>query len=190
MEHVLAALIAHLARCEHETYRGEETAMNIRAEHIQAILANPFYAITVTPQLVEEHAMDMSDEQWIQTNARLVQDMKAEAWLAQVLAFLQSGDASSLADPCMNPCHAVNIAPIFAQEHAPAWSQEEWVQLNVPSIQEMGVEPWLAQLLDILEGDYITNEEIVFRQPLSPGKSPRGGKQGKLRRKKRNRRGF
>ena len=142
---------------------------------------------TGAPQLVEEHALDMSDEQWVQTNARLVQDMRADRWLAQVLAFLQSGDVSLLADPRINPCHAVNIAPIFAQEHAPAWSQEEWVQFNLRSIQEMGVERWLMLLLDILEGDVVTNEEII--PPSFPGKSPRKSKQGKLRRKKGNQRG-
>ena len=75
MQRVLADLIAHLARCEHEISQEEETAMNMRAEHIQAILANPFYAITVAPQLVEEHVLEMSDEQWVQINARLVQSM-------------------------------------------------------------------------------------------------------------------
>ena len=127
--------------------------MNIRVEHIQAILANPFYAITVAPQLVQEHPLDMSDEQWMQSNALLVQDMGADQWLAQVLDFLQNGDVSLLADPRMNPRHAVNIAPIFAQDHEPMMSQETWVQSNVLSIQEMSVERWLMQWLNILEGD-------------------------------------
>ena len=83
----------------------------------------------------------------------LVQDIRAELWLAQVLAFLQSGDVSLLADPHINPCHAVNIATIFAQDHEPMVNQETWVQSNVLSIQEMGVELWLMQWLDILEGD-------------------------------------
>lgn len=135
--------------------------MNMRAEHIQAILANPFYAITVAPQLVKEHALEMSDEQWVQTNARLMQDMGAEQWLAQALAFLQSGDVSRLSDPRMNPCRAVNIAPIVALAQEPTWSQEEWVQLNASSIREMGIAPWLMQLLDILEGDFPRDAQRV-----------------------------
>jgi|GEM_PF-1134699 len=164
--------------------------MNIRAEHIHAILANPFYAITVAPHLVEEHKLEMSDEQWVQANARLVQDMGAEPWLSQVLAFLQNGDVSLLADPRMNPVHAVNIASIFREDHEPFVSQETWVQSNVLLMQEMGVEQWLAQVLAILEGDYVTNEEINFCPTPSPGKRPRESKQGKLRRKKRKQRGF
>ena len=156
--------------------------MNIRAEHIQAILANPFYAMTVAPQLVQEHALEMSDEQWVQTNAHLMQDMGAEQWLAQVLAFLQSGDVSRLSDPRMNPCHAVNIAPIFRETHEPMVSQEMWMQSNVRLIQEMGINSWLMQLLDILEGDFVTNDEIV--PPSFPGKRSRKSKRGKLRRKK------
>ena len=161
--------------------------MNIRVEHIQAILANPFYAITVAPHLVEEHKLEISDEQWVQTNARLVQDLGAEAWLAQALAFLQSGDVLGLSDPRMNPCHAVNIASIFREDHEPFVSHQTWVQSNALLMQEMGVEQWLAQVLAILEGDFVTHEEIVFSPPSSPGKRPRGGK---LRRKKGKRRGF
>ena len=127
--------------------------MNIRVEHIQAILANPFYAITVAPHLVEEHKLEISDEQWVQTNARLVQDLGAEAWLAQALAFLQSGDVLGLSDPRMNPCHAVNIASIFREDHEPFVSHQTWVQSNALLMQEMGVEQWLAQMLAILEGD-------------------------------------
>lgn len=161
--------------------------MNIRAEHIQAMLANPLYAITVAPQLVADHEVDMTTEQWVQANVRLVQDMGAEQWLMQALAFLQSGDGSLLADPRMNPSNAVNIATIFREDHEPTWSHEEWIQANVLSIQEMGVERWLAQWLDILEGDFVTHEEIVFSPPPSPGKRPRGGKQ---RHKKGKQRGF
>ena len=158
--------------------------MNMRADQIRAILANPFYAITVASQLVEEHVLDMSDEQWVQANAHLMQYIGAESWLSQELAFLQSGDVSRISDPHMNPYHAVNIAPIFAHDHEPFVSQEEWVRSNVLLLQEMGVEPWLMLLLAILEGDFVTNEEIVFSPLLSPGKSPRGVKQGKLRHKK------
>ena len=162
--------------------------MNIRAEHIQAILANPFYAMTVAPQLVQEHALEMSDEQWVQTNAHLMQDMGAEQWLAQVLAFLQSGDVSRLSDPRMNPCHAVIMAPIFCDEHVPIVSQPMWEQSSGRLMQEMGVESWLMQLLTILEGDYVTTDEII--PPSVPGTNPHGRKRGKLRRIKRKQRGF
>ena len=153
MQRVQADMITRLARCEHETEQEEETAMNIRPEQVQAILANPFYAMTVAPPLVKEHPLEMSDEQWVRINAQLMQGIGADQWLAQVLAFLQSGDGSLLADPSMNPCHAVIIATIFAQDHEPMMSQETWVQSNVLSIQEMSVERWLMQWLNILEGD-------------------------------------
>lgn len=93
--------------------------MNIRADHIQAILANPFYAITIAPQLVEDHEPDMSVTEWVQANTQLMRDMGADRWLAQVVAFLQSGDTSLLADPRMNPCHAVSITPSFREDHEP-----------------------------------------------------------------------
>lgn len=63
------------------------------------------------------------------------------------------------------------------------WSQAQWVQMNILSIQEMGIEQWLKQWLDILEGDIVINEDITRDPPLSPGTRPRRGEQGKLRRK-------
>jgi hypothetical protein len=39
------------------------------------------------------------------------------------------------------------------------WSQAQWVQMNILSIQEMGVEQWLKQWLDILEGDIVNRDQ-------------------------------
>lgn len=64
------------------------------------------------------------------------------------------------------------------------------MQSNVLLIQEMRAQAWLAQWLDILEGDYVISEDITFSPTLSHGNSPRKGKHGKLRRKSKKRRGF
>lgn len=52
-------------------------------------LINPFYAITIHPDLLGEHQPLVTKEQWVAANARLIDELGVEAWLAQLLATLE-----------------------------------------------------------------------------------------------------
>jgi hypothetical protein len=53
-----------------------------------------------------------------------------------------------------NPFYAIEIDPVLAEPHEPLVSEDEWVAANVSSIEELGAEPYLRNLLSILKGSY------------------------------------
>jgi hypothetical protein len=157
-------------------------------DNLQRIIINPFYAITVAPQLTEEHEPAMGEAEWVQANASLMREMGIERWLRQLLDLLE-GKIAAPEQP-INPFWAINIDPLFAAEHPPLIEREMWVDVNVMHIRNMGAEGWLMQLLDVLCGDIVTAGEVGFAPPGgpfgygAPGKSE-PQRRGKKRRKKR-----
>src|SRR3989442_3099741 len=160
-------------------------------DNLQRIIINPFYAITVAPQLTQEHEPPMSEAEWVQANASLMRERGSEQWLRQLLDVLE-GEAAAPEQP-INPSQAVNIDPLFAVEHPPLIGREMWVDVNVMHIRNMGTEGWLRQLLDLLGGDIVTAEEVGFAPSGGtfgyrvPGRShaQRRGKKKRKRRKTR-----
>ncbi|MBV9852102.1 MAG: hypothetical protein JO250_20750 [Armatimonadetes bacterium] len=59
----------------------------------------------------------------------------------------------------INPAYAITLAPGLFGEHEPLVGRDEWVRANVRLIQILGVEPWLRQLLSVLEGNYPVSGE-------------------------------
>jgi hypothetical protein len=91
----------------------------------------------------------------------------------------------------INPFYAITVAPQLTQEHEPSMGEAEWVQANAPLMREMGSERWLRQLLDVLNGDIVTAEEVGLAPPGgtfgygAPGRS-NAQRRGKKKRKKRH----
>lgn len=56
---------------------------------VEHMLINPFYAITISPDLMGEHEPLVSEAQWIAANLRLIEEIGAKAWLEKLLAVLQ-----------------------------------------------------------------------------------------------------
>ena len=158
-------------------------------DSLQRIIINPFYAITVAPQLTEEHEPPMSEAEWVQANVSLMREMGSKRWLRQLLDVLE-GKADAPEEP-IDPFQAVNIDPLFAAEHPPLIEREMWVDVNVKQIRNMGAEGWLRQLLDVLNGDIVT-EEVGLAPPggtfgySAPGRLNLQ-RRGKKKRKKRHR---
>ena len=132
-------------------------------DSLRRIIINPFYAITVAPQLAEEHEPSMDETEWVRTNATLIGEMGAASWLRQLLDMLESKDG--VQEGSINPFRAMNIDPLFATEHPPLIEREMWVDVNVMHIRDMGIEGWLRQLLDVLGGDIVTAEEVEWSPP-------------------------
>jgi hypothetical protein len=156
-------------------------------DNLRRIIINPFYAITVAPQLTEEHEPPMGEAEWVQANASLMGEMGSERWLRQLLDVLE-GKVAAPEGP-INPSQAVNIDPLFAAEHPPLIGRDMWVDVNVMQIRNMGTEEWLQQLLDVLGGDIVTTAEVGFaptRGTFGYGAPSRSNpRRGKKKRKKR-----
>jgi hypothetical protein len=61
------------------------------------------------------------------------------------------GDVTSM---IANPFYAINIDEGLAVPHEPLISEDDWVKANVRLIGELGAEPYLRNLLSVLEGNY------------------------------------
>ena len=146
--------------------RKENGVPQFTEDNLQRIIINPFYAITVAPQLTQEHEPPMGEAEWVQANAPLMREMGSERWLRQLLDVLE-GKVGAAEGP-INPSQAVNIEPVFAAEHPPLIERDKWVDVNVMQIRNMGMEAWLRQLLDVLNGDIVTAEEVGFAPPGGP----------------------
>jgi len=68
--------------------RKENGVPQFTEDNLQRIIINPFYAITVAPQLTQEHEPPMSEAEWVQANASLMREMGSEWWLRQLLDVL------------------------------------------------------------------------------------------------------
>ena len=68
-------------------------------EDVQAVLVNPIYAVTISPSLFGEHEPIVSRSQWVQANARLIEQIGAEAWLDRLLDVLASGGVTDEPTP-------------------------------------------------------------------------------------------
>jgi hypothetical protein len=156
-------------------------------DNLRRIMINPFYAITVAPQLTAEHDPAMSEAEWVQANVSLIKGMGTRQWLGHLLGELEGKDDAP--DERINPFRAANIDPLFAAEHMPLIEREMWVDVNSLQIRDMGTEEWLRRLLDVLNGDIVMAEEVGAAPPLggsfaygAPGKYRR--QRGKQKRKK------
>lgn len=152
---------------------------HVTPEHVQSIIINPFYAIQVAPELVETHTLAMSDEDWITGNSSLIEQMGVQQWLGSLLDVLQGNTSHDV----VNPYHAINIDPTFSLEHPPMFPQEQWIQSNVMLLSQLGTEQWLRLLLDVLEGDFVTADDMGLASP--PRADRTGFHSGKQRGKKR-----
>jgi hypothetical protein len=154
------------------------------------MMINPFYAITVAPQLTAERDPAMSEAEWVRANAFLMQRMGTRQWLGHLLDSLEGKD--DVPDERINPFRAVTIDPLFAAEHIPLIEREMWIDVNVLQIRDMGTEEWLNQLLDVLNGDIVAAEEVGVASTLggsftygAPGKySRQRGKQKRNKKRK------
>jgi hypothetical protein len=55
---------------------------------VKRIVLNPFYCINLSPDLMGDHKPLISTEDWIVTNAKLIDEIGASEWLNLLLAEL------------------------------------------------------------------------------------------------------
>jgi hypothetical protein len=62
---------------------------DVTEDDVRRMLLNPFYAIEIAPILAEPHDKMVSEDQWVAANAKLIQEIGAEAWLRGLLTVLK-----------------------------------------------------------------------------------------------------
>jgi len=60
---------------------------------VSAMIANPFYAVEFDPALAAPHDPLVSEDQWVEANARLIDELGPRPYLRNLLAILK-GQAS------------------------------------------------------------------------------------------------
>jgi len=59
-------------------HKGKERAVpHLTEDSLRRIIINPFYAITVAPQLIVAHVPPMDETEWVRTNATQIGEMGA-----------------------------------------------------------------------------------------------------------------
>jgi hypothetical protein len=63
------------------------------------IIANPYYAITISPDLIGEHQPLQATEDWVKANAQLASELGFEAWAHLLLSVLQGDFVAAPDEP-------------------------------------------------------------------------------------------
>ena len=66
---------------------------------VQALLINPFYAVTAAVTLCVPHEPMIDRDAWVRANARPIAQIGAEAWLERLLDVLETGGPGALVEP-------------------------------------------------------------------------------------------
>ncbi len=124
------------------------------AGDVAGIITDPFHAINFDPSVCEPHEPTVAEDVWVKTNVRAIEELGAEQWLRVLLTTLQQPKAPI--DPGVaavgNPHHAVEIHPVYGEPHEPLVDEGTWIAANFHSIQDLGPEAWLRNLLVVLKG--------------------------------------
>ena len=68
-------------------------------EAIQALLVNPFSAVTAAPTFCVPHEPTIERNAWVRANARLIGQIGAEAWPGRLLDVLEGGGPGAAVGP-------------------------------------------------------------------------------------------
>jgi hypothetical protein len=64
-------------------------------ESVAAMLMNPFYAITISEDLLGDHRPMVSQDQWVAANVQLIEQLGSEVYLRQLLTVLGAASLAS-----------------------------------------------------------------------------------------------
>lgn len=64
----------------------------MKEPYIDDLLINPFYAISISPNLMGEHEPLATKESWVKANIKLMDELGKEEWLKQLLHILETGE--------------------------------------------------------------------------------------------------
>ena len=58
--------------------------------NIEEMFANPYYAINISPSLMDKHEPLTTKENWVKANMKLMSELGQEEWLNRLLIVLES----------------------------------------------------------------------------------------------------
>ena len=59
-----------------------------------------------------------------------------------------------------NPIYAIQIDEQLCLPHEPMLDEDTWVAANVRMIDEIGAEAWLRNLLSVLKGNWVADQDL------------------------------
>jgi hypothetical protein len=65
-------------------------------EDLQKIIANPFYAIEISPDMCQPHPPMISEDEWVRGNAKLIEELGAEKVLKLILENLKGNFVTNM----------------------------------------------------------------------------------------------
>lgn len=65
---------------------------------------------------------------------------------------------SDIEKTLQNPFYCIDLSEGLVGSHEKLVSKKNWIESNKKLIVEIGIEKWLQNLLEILEGDYTKDE--------------------------------
>ncbi len=71
-------------------------------DDVTAMLINPFYAISIDPDLAGSHEAIIPRTQWIDANKHLIDELGVEAWLNRFLVVLEGSYPRNPDDPTIS----------------------------------------------------------------------------------------
>lgn len=154
---------------------------------VTGIIANPFYAIEIDPHLAAPHEPILGEDQWVQANARLIEELGPIAYLRSLLVILKGGyvtggDRSEGSDGSDDgqAVYAVDDDDDHAHDHEHASIDADTVDTHVlnkvltrldtepgflarsiATLEDTGVEEDLADELDELESDPVILRDLL-----------------------------
>jgi SEC-C motif len=154
---------------------------------VTALLANPIYAIHLHPDLCKRYAPLQTEEQWVEKNLALMEELGREEWVRTLLAVLKGEEGRrdqlpSAADMTpeagaliqINPVTAINIPETYALASPMGVSEDQWAQVALSLIEDMGAEPYLHNLLAVLKGANPAGSDVPFGYTVAS--EPRPGR--------------
>jgi hypothetical protein len=115
------------------------------------MLANPYYTVVFAEHLFKGSKPAGAKEDWVLMNAKLIDDLGAKVWLGELLAVLSTQESKYDGHDIINPCLVVTVSVRLHGEHPPLITRQQWLEANTKLIKELGTEPWLWNLLAVLE---------------------------------------
>lgn len=125
--------------------------MDISANDATAMIANPFYAVTLASHVFIKHSSLGSKEDWVAANAYTMNDISPKVWLDEFLDLMTQSRAKFDGHDIVRPMLVVNVSDRLKGNHEPLTTRELWIKANEKIIKETSPEAWLWRLLDVLE---------------------------------------
>lgn len=121
-------------------------------DDLKDLLINPFYAVTLNERYFNSREPVMAKEDWVSSNAILMQELTPKVWLEEFLRILaESSLGSDSQEKIIDPYYSIAISERLAGDHPPLVDSKVWVEASLKGISGSSAGDWLWRLTKVLE---------------------------------------